>query len=80
MKKQVMIEPNSDKVYLVTGVMVALDEEDGILITGMLSDIPFKNENQESSSTGNLVASFAFTRRQAKFMRDRLNEFLKEQE
>lgn len=73
-----MIEPKKDKVYLVTGVVVALDEEDGVLIAGMLSDSPFKDNEQELGSTGRPMGNFAFTRRQAKFLRDRLNEFLKE--
>lgn len=75
-----MIETNRDKVYLVTSVVIALDEEDGVLIAGILSDNPFKNDDQESASRGSLVGNFAFTRRQAKFLRDRINEFLKEEE
>lgn len=75
-----MSEPNRDKVHLVTSVVIALDEEDGVLIAGILSDTPFKNGEKESASIGSLVGSFAFTRRQAKFLRDRINEFLKEQE
>lgn len=78
MQEQVMSELNRDKIYLVTGVLVALDEEDGVLIAGMLSDNPFKDNEQESTSTGKPIGSFAFTRRQAKFLRDRINEFLNE--
>lgn len=68
-----------NQVYLVTGVAVAIDERDGILIAGMLSDSPFTSEEQESDSTKNLVASFAFTRQKAEFLRDRLNEFLNQE-
>lgn len=68
------IEKN--QVYLVTGVVVAIDDHDGILIAGMLSDSPFTAEEKESESTKSLIASFAFTRPKAEFLRDRLNEFL----
>ena len=67
-----------NQVYLVTGVVVAIDEGDGILIAGMLSDSPLTAEDNESTPTKNLVGSFAFTKRKAKFLRDRLNEFLQE--
>lgn len=70
------IEKN--QVYLVTGVVVAIDDNDGILIAGMLSDSPFIAEDPESTQTKNLVCSFAFTRQKAKFLRNRLNEFLQE--
>ncbi|HBL10116.1 MAG TPA: hypothetical protein DD379_01530 [Cyanobacteria bacterium UBA11162] len=73
-----MSEPNQDQVYLVTSVVIALDEEDGVFIAGILSDAPFKNNQQESAQMGNIVGNFAFTRRQAKFLRDRINEFLQE--
>lgn len=74
-----MSEQREEKVYLVTGVKVALDSEDGILIAGILSGSPFTN-NHESGSEANLIANFAFTRQQATFLRDRLNEFLREKE
>lgn len=67
-----------NQVYLVTGVVVAIDEGDGILIAGMLSDSPLNDEDPESTKTKNLVGSFAFTKQKAKFLRDSLNEFLKE--
>ena len=43
-----MSEQTKDKVYLVTGVKVAVDSEDGILIAVIISDNPFINEGQES--------------------------------
>lgn len=67
-----------NQVYLVTGVVVAIDEGDGILIAGMLSDSPLNDAEPESTKTKNLVGSFAFTKQKAKFLRDSLNEFLKE--
>jgi hypothetical protein len=67
-----------NQVYLVTGVVIAIDEGDGILIAGMLSDSPLTAEDNESKPTKNLVGSFAFTKQKAKFLRDRLNEFLQE--
>jgi hypothetical protein len=77
-KKQVMSEQIKDKVYLVTGVRIAIDSDDGILIAGILSDNPFI-EDQESNSSVNPIANFAFTRQQATFLRNRLNEFLKDE-
>ncbi|MBN3895667.1 MAG: hypothetical protein HWQ41_10460 [Nostoc sp. NOS(2021)] len=74
-----MSEQREEKVYLVTGIKVALDSEDGILIAGILSDSPFTN-NQESASAANLIGNFAFSRQQATFLRDHLNEFLREKE
>ena len=73
-----MNDVEKNKVYLVTGVVIAIDESDGILIAGMLSDSPFTAEELESKQTQNLVGNFAFTRQKAKFLRDRLNEFLQE--
>ena len=67
-----------NKVYLVTGVVVAIDDGDGILIAGMLSDSPFTPDEAEATPTKNLVGSFASTKQKAKFLRDRLNEFLQE--
>jgi hypothetical protein len=80
-KEQVMTEQTKSKVYLVTGVRVAIDNEDGILIAGMLSESPFTNNNDDSESQlqAHTVGNFAFTRRQAAFLRDRLNEFLKDE-
>lgn len=75
-----MSEQSEEKVYLVTGVRVALDSEDGILIAGILSETPFtNNEEQELTSPVHPIANFAFTRRQAVFLRERLNEFLKDE-
>ncbi|WP_445177003.1 hypothetical protein [Microcoleus sp.] len=73
-----MNDVEKNKVYLVTGVVIAIDESDGILIAGMLSDSPFTAEEPESKQTQNLVGNFAFTRQKAKFLRDLLNEFLQE--
>jgi hypothetical protein len=73
-----MNDAEKNKVYLVTGVVIAIDDSDGILIAGMLSDSPFTAEDNESTQTKNLVGSFAFTRQKAKFLRDHLNEFLQE--
>lgn len=73
-----MNDVEKNKVYLVTGVVIAIDESDGILIAGMLSDTPFSAEDSESTSTKNLVGSFALTKQKAKFLRDHLNEFLQE--
>lgn len=73
-----MNDAEKNKVYLVTGVVIAIDESDGILIAGMLSDSPFNAEDSESTKTKKLVGSFAFTRQKAEFLRDRLNEFLQE--
>ncbi|NEP60028.1 MAG: hypothetical protein F6K31_23990 [Symploca sp. SIO2G7] len=73
-----MTELNQDRVYLVSGVSVALDEEDGVLIAGILSDSPFQNNEGKPTSTGKAICNLAFTRRQAEFLRERLNEFLKE--
>jgi len=67
-----------NQVYLVTGVVVAIDEGDGILIAGMLSDSPLNKEDSQSTKNKSLVGSFAFTKQKAKFLRDRLNEFLQE--
>jgi hypothetical protein len=65
-----------DKVFFVTGMHVAIDEENHILLVGILSGSPFMEDAQESSSTTHPI-NFAFTRQQAKFFRARLNEFLK---
>ncbi|GEM_PF-1598409 len=75
-----MIEQSKDKVYLVTGVRVAIDSDDGILIAGIFSDSPFIDNEQESVSSAYPIGNFAFTRRQAAFLRERLNEFLKDEE
>jgi hypothetical protein len=71
-----MINSDKEKLYLVTGISVAIDAEDGILIAGVLSDTPFAEEHQESENSKIPVVSFAFTRKQAAFLRDRFNEFL----
>ncbi|GBO53394.1 hypothetical protein APA_1301 [Pseudanabaena sp. lw0831] len=65
-----------EKLYLVTGVSVAIDVEDGILIAGILSDSPFAEDEQKNVGVKLPVANFAFTKKQAIFLRDRLNEFL----
>jgi hypothetical protein len=44
----------------------------------MLSDSPLNEEDPPSTKNKNLVGSFAFTKQKAKFLRDRLNEFLQE--
>lgn len=64
------------KVFFVTGMRVAIDEENRILLVGMLSESPFVEDKQESSSTAHPI-NFAFTRQHAAFLRDRLDEFLK---
>ncbi|QLE54782.1 hypothetical protein [Nostoc sp. TCL26-01] len=71
-----MSQQEQNKVLFVTGVRVAIDEEHRILIAGMLSNSPFVEDEQESSSTAHLI-NFAFTRQHAAFLRDRLDEFLK---
>lgn len=78
--KQGSVKINLEQVYLVTGVVVAFDNEDGVLIAGMLSDSPFSDDEVENTTSGNLIGSFAFTRKKAEFLRDRLNEFLQQQE
>lgn len=75
-----MSEQSQGKVYLVTGVRVAIDEEHQILIAGMLSESPFTPGQQESASPENPIYNFALTRQHAAFLRDRLDEFLKEEE
>lgn len=67
-----------NKVYLVTSVEVAIDDIGGILIAGILSDSPFIDKDPKSTQTKQLVGNFAFTRQNAEFLRDRLNEFLQE--
>ncbi|MDF5733247.1 MAG: hypothetical protein PUP92_36005 [Rhizonema sp. PD38] len=74
-----MSEQSKDKVYLVTGVRIATGE-DGILIAGMLCESPFTNDEQPLSSSVHPVGNFAFTRQQAAFFRNSLNEFLKDKE
>jgi hypothetical protein len=73
---KIMDKTQLDQVYLLTGVNVAIDQEDGILIAGMFSDSPFTETKSEQTPNGNLVASFALTKQKAKFLRDRLDEFL----
>lgn len=75
-----MSEQSKSKVYLVTGVRVAIDSENGILIAGMLSESPFTDGEQDSTSPALPIGNFAFTRQQAAFLKDRLNEFLKDEE
>jgi hypothetical protein len=65
-----------DNVHLVTGVLVAIDDADGILIAGMLSDSPFTSTDSNSAPSKKVVGNFAFTRRQAAFLKERLDEFL----
>jgi hypothetical protein len=71
-----MSKQEQNKVLFVTGIHVAIDEKHGILIAGMLSGSPFVEDEQESSTAHPI--NFAFTRQQAEFLRDRLDEFLKE--
>lgn len=68
----------NNKVLFVTGVRIAVDEEHGILIAGMLSESPFVEDDDTKSSTSQPV-NFALNRQHAEFLRDRLNEFLKGQ-
>ncbi|MEH2235832.1 hypothetical protein [Nostoc sp.] len=79
MKEQFMSEQSKSKVYLVTGVRVAIDSENGILIAGMLSETPFTDGEPDSTSPALPISNFAFTRQQAAFLKDRLNEFLKDE-
>jgi hypothetical protein len=65
----------NNKVLFVTGVRIAVDEENGILIAGMLSESPFI-ENEQESSTSQPI-NFALNRQHAQFLRDRIDEFLK---
>ncbi|MTJ07812.1 hypothetical protein [Anabaena sp. UHCC 0204] len=69
-----MSKQEQNKVLFVTGVQVAIDEEHRILIAGMLSNSPFVEDSQESSTIHPI--NFAFTRQHAAFLRDRLDEFL----
>ncbi|MGB3654091.1 MAG: hypothetical protein WBA41_23175 [Rivularia sp. (in: cyanobacteria)] len=71
-----MSKQEQTEVLFVTGVRVAIDEEHRILIAGMLSESPFVEDEKESSVD---PINFAFTRQHAEFLRDRLNEFLKEE-
>jgi hypothetical protein len=68
-----MNNSEQNNVLFVTGVRVAIDEEHGILIAGMLS--AFVDNEQESSNSRPI--NFALTRQHAAFLRDRLDEFLK---
>ncbi|BAZ88156.1 MULTISPECIES: hypothetical protein [Aphanizomenonaceae] len=70
-----MSKQENNKVLFVTGVRVAIDEKHQILIAGMLSDSPFTENEQESSTVQPI--NFAFTRQQAEFLRDKLDEFLR---
>jgi hypothetical protein len=68
-----------DKIHFVTGVLVALDNDEQMMLVGMLSDSPFVQRSEQSDSLPqNLVGSFAFTKRQAIFLRERLDEFLQD--
>jgi hypothetical protein len=71
-----MNNSEQNNVLFVTGVRVAIDQDHGILIAGMLSESPFVENEQESSSTSHPI-NFALTRQHAAFLRDRLDEFLK---
>lgn len=66
----------TSKVLFVTGIRVAIDEENHIFLAGMLSESPFIGEDEESSSTINPI-NFALTKQHAAFLKDRLDEFLK---
>ncbi len=70
-----MDNPKLEQVLFVTGMRVAIDEENQILLAGILSESPFVESEQESLTSHPI--NFAFTRQQAKFLRDRLDEFLK---
>lgn len=68
-----------DQVHFVTGVLVALDSDEQMMLIGMLSDSPFNQTSEQANSQShNLVGSFAFTKRQAMFLRERLDDFLQD--
>lgn len=61
-------------VLKVSSVLIRLT-----LIAGILSDTPFTDEQDSETLSENPIANFAFTRQQATFLRERLNEFLREE-
>ncbi|MEH2411434.1 hypothetical protein [Nostoc sp.] len=71
-----MSKQEVNKVLFVTGMRVAIDEENRILLVGILSESPFVEDEQGASSSAHPI-NFAFTRQHAAFLRDRLDEFLK---
>ncbi|MEM6838055.1 MAG: hypothetical protein AAF609_14510 [Cyanobacteria bacterium P01_C01_bin.120] len=72
-----MTDSDADKVHLVTGVLVAVDDDEQMVLVGMLSDSPFsKASEQVDAQKHTLVGTFAFTKRQAEFLKERLDEFL----
>ncbi len=71
-----MSQQEQNKVLFITGMRVAIDEENKILLVGMLSESPFGEDEQGSSSDAPTI-NFAFTRQHAAFLRDRLDQFLK---
>ncbi|MEM9153739.1 MAG: hypothetical protein AAGB13_01710 [Cyanobacteria bacterium P01_F01_bin.33] len=75
-EESAMNESSAEKIYLVTGVQVALDEEERMMLVGLLSDSPFGQEQQQEPLQRNVVGSFAFTKRQARFLKEHLDEFL----
>lgn len=79
-RKPLGVNLEKNEVCLVTGVAVAIDKEEGLLIAGLVSGFPFGDDEQESAIPESLVGVFAFTRRQAAFLRERLNEFLEEEQ
>jgi hypothetical protein len=74
-----MNEQNPGNILFVTGVRVAVDEEHKILIAGVLSESPFTEGQQEAPSSSRQMYNFAFTRQHAAFLRDHLDDFLKEE-
>lgn len=71
-----MVQREQNGVLFVTGIHVAIDEENQIILAGIISESPFSQDEQEFSDRS--VVNFAFTRQQATFLRDRLDAFLKE--
>ncbi len=74
-----MNELDRNQVHFITGITIAMDHEDGVLILGMLSDTPF-SDNQAEAQTKEPISNFALTRQKAKFLREKLDEFLRESE
>jgi len=71
-----MVQQEQNGVLFVTGIRVAIDEENQIILAGILSESPFSQDEQELPE-GSII-NFAFTRQHATFLRDRLDVFLKE--
>jgi len=68
---------NAGSVHLVTGVLVAEDDDEQMMLVGILSDSPFAQDSEQIDSQKHYpVSSFAFTKRQAQFLKERLDDFL----